>query len=209
MTRLARVAALLFATSAAAAGCSPEREILSTLDEKEKPQEPLPQKPDGEAPPSPAACKTHETCALGTLCTQAPDEKFATCKPCAKMDPSEGCKTCPPNASKVSDNVNGCTVCSCGLPSSCFEDAQCNKGERCYMGQTCDPGCTSSPKCCHGNLCAATGCTDTTGLDCTLVGCPTGLVCDSNCSPPKCFCDATSKQWKCDGGCKATCVYPK
>ncbi|WP_394845712.1 hypothetical protein LZC95_52870 [Pendulispora brunnea] len=213
MTRLAYAAVLLFATSLGAAACSPEREILSSLNDEQKSKDSgpeKPEKPDSESPPGPLACKAHEGCGPGMLCASSgKDLNIGSCKACAEMDLSAGCNACPPGSIKVPGNVNGCTVCNCGPPSVCIQDAQCADGEHCYLGQTCEPGCTNSPKCCHGNLCANTGCTDTTGLDCNLVGCPNGQVCNASCPPPKCYCDVKLKQWKCEGGCNAICVFPK
>lgn len=209
MIRLAHAAVLLFATSVAVAACSPEREILSSLEKDGGPPEPQPEKPDSQAPPSPIACKGHETCPLGQLCVETSGPEGLVCKPCADVDTAAACKACPSDSTQVSDKINGCAVCTCGPASSCFADTECAEGEHCYQGQTCYPGCTGSPKCCQGNLCGSPGCTDTTGLDCNLVGCPSGQVCNANCPPPKCFCDVKLKQWKCEGGCKATCVFPK
>jgi hypothetical protein len=118
---------------------------------------------------------------------------------------------------------NGCPTWQCSPPARCSGDTDCASGETCYQGVDCGegigfggpggPGSIHSPDggplICRGNLCGLPGCPDTARLDCMVVGCPNGFVCQSSCPPSICTCDPTAGQWLCEPGCgSSVCVPP-
>lgn len=175
---------------AATEGCSPEVRLLESV------------------PEPPTACTAHAECPSGELCIFEKDGVGRVCRACGAASSADTCSlTCPAPWTLAETKTNGCRACTCAPPSECTSDSECPRGHRCYPGQACEPSCNGSPRCCAGSFCALPGCTDTSDVECGLVGCNEGQVCSQVC-PLSCECDATNGRWSCAGGCGAVCRAP-
>jgi hypothetical protein len=118
------------------------------------------------------------------------------------------CVDCPPQEPCAFPLVqvlrDGCL--SCSSAGDCSSDADCGASSICYAGRNCMPGCFGDPSCCSGNVCAAPGCGSAADLDCSIVGCDPGEVCDVN--DARHFCACENGQWLCSIASRNRCVYP-
>lgn len=130
------------------------------------------------------ACKGDADCKTGSWC----DKANGNCRACVETP------VCLPPFSFI--QRNGCAYCI--PPDDCQDDGDCNNnGGHCYAGQLCGRDCVNDPSCCFGNRCAAPGCGPTTGLDCSLFGCPDGTYCDIQDVTQRCVCN--QGRWLCTG----------
>jgi hypothetical protein len=108
---------------------------------------------------------------------------------------------------------SGCAVCECVPPSECSSSADCQNDEACYAGAQCEDGC-SDPACCFGNRCSKPGCGVSRPPFCLAFGCSDGELCQAACDATSCECDGAD--WTCEnttGGapvasCPQACVPP-
>ena len=135
-------------------------------------------------------CQADDDCPFGLVCTTG------QCVEC----PSQGACAFP----LAPALRNGCV--SCVTAGDCSSDADCDVDSICYAGRNCLPGCLGDPSCCSGNICAAPGCGSAAELDCSIVGCEPGAVC--NVVDPGHFCACESGQWLCAIAAPNVCVWP-
>jgi hypothetical protein len=138
------------------------------------------------------SCSVDSNCPSTFWCTDG------RCRRCSQ--PSSG-SLCPLGLYPFPRN--GCTWCvpgnECGGPPG---SPTCSSDQTCYAGQTCLPHCTD-PGCCFGNVCDAPGCGPTTGLDCSIVGCPDGSSCML--IDPGQVCTCQSGRWLCSTASRNKC----
>lgn len=108
---------------------------------------------------------------------------------------------------------HGCALCECVPPSECNSSADCRNDETCYAGVQCEDGC-SDPACCFGNRCSKPGCGVSRPPFCLAFGCSDGELCLAACDATSCECDGAD--FSCEnttGGakvasCPQACVPP-
>lgn len=135
-------------------------------------------------------CQVDDDCPFGLVCAAG------QCVACSNQT------ACP--FPLVSTLRNGCA--SCVTPSDCSSDEDCGADSICYPGRNCLPDCVEDPTCCSSNLCAAPGCGSAAELDCSIVGCDQGGVCNVVDSGHFCACE--SGRWLCSVASGNICIHP-
>jgi hypothetical protein len=155
-------------------------------------------------------CKWVARCSLGQLSV------VPVCNGCACRNDDD----CPPSSWCVDAKCVACpppVPCQkpvlyplprkecfwCITASKCHSVMDCAPPQVCYPGQPCPPGFEGDPAFCHGSICGDVGCGPTTGLDCSVVGCPDGYWCDMIDGPATCAC--VNGLWLCTPGSRNTC----
>lgn len=82
-----------------------------------------------------------------------------------------------------------------GPASECSSNADCPSNETCYAGAQCEEGC-SEPSCCFGNHCSQPGCGANRPPLCLAFGCSKGESCLAACDATSCECDGAD--WVCE-----------
>jgi hypothetical protein len=157
-----------------------------------------------------------DCCNWVARCSQGQLSVVPVCDGCACHNDSEcppaswcvnaKCVACPPPVPCQRPRLyplprKECTWCI--TASQCHSISDCAPPQICYAGQPCPPGLEGDPGYCHGSICGDFGCGPTTGLDCSVVGCPDGYWCDMIDGPATCAC--VDGLWLCTPGSRNTC----
>lgn len=172
------------------------------------------------ARPPTTCCHSQATCGpsgtltlIGEICDDCTCTVDANC-PSQFWCTDGKCRRCvqpPPGAYCARGLIpyprNGCTWCvlpnECGMGPPGVPPPTCSPDEECYAGRTCLPACQNDPGCCFGNICERPGCGGTQEVDCSIVGCPDGLMCAANFVQE---CDCLGGRWSCASPRKNTCA---